>query len=160
MLLFTTGIRVSELVNIRIGDVDLEHRVLRVRGKGDRERQVFLTTDEVVSELISYKAQQRYVDNSSPLFQNRIGNGLSTACVRRGLRKLGSNAGLLRRITPHMLRHSAATSLIEAGVDIRFVQRLLGHQSISTTEIYTHVSDEKLKFVVTAADTIGRLNAG
>jgi len=85
---------------------------------------------------------------------------MSTDSIRRGLRRLAERAGLARRITPHMLRHSAATSLLEAGIDIRFVQRLLGHRSISTTEIYTHVSDERLKQAVLKANTLGRLGAG
>ena len=153
--------RVSELASLRFCDIDLEHRTLRIRGKGNRERQVFLTSIEVASELECYIAAvaPENVTPDAPLFLNRLGGYLSTGSIRRGLRRLAKDAGLTRRITPHMLRHSAATSLLEAGVDIRFVQRLLGHQSISTTEIYTHVSDEKLKQVVIAADTIGRLKA-
>lgn len=159
MLMFTTGMRVGELVTLQMSDIDLEGRTLRVRGKGDRERQVFLTADSLISDL---KAQLRRNALSGSadkglLMLSANGRPISTDWVRRYLRRLAKSAGLTRRITPHMLRHSAATSLLEAGVDIRFVQRLLGHRSIATTEIYTHVSDERLKKVVLAADTLGRV---
>ena len=159
-LLFTTGMRVSELTDLRLGDVDVDQRIIRVKGKGNRERVVFLASEEVALELKQHIHRHRAGKSSSaPLFINRSGKAISPASVRLALRALAKKAEISRRITPHMLRHSAATSLLEAGVDIRFVQRLLGHQSISTTEIYTHVSDERLKQVVSAANTIGRLNA-
>lgn len=158
-LMFTTGCRVGELVALRQDDVDMEARTLRVRGKGDRERQVFLTADSVVADLGHLLRLRRMqgATGPDPLLAGLDGQALTTDWVRRHLRRLAQSAGLTRRITPHMLRHSAATSLLEAGVDIRFVQRLLGHRSIATTEIYTHVSDERLKKVVLAADTLGRV---
>jgi integrase/recombinase XerD len=91
------------------------------------------------------------------LFVNRYGAPLRPQSVRSKLRHLAREAGLQRRITPHMLRHTAATLLIESGVDIRFVQRLLGHSSIATTEIYTHVSDEALRKTLERADVLGTL---
>jgi integrase/recombinase XerD len=161
LLLFTTGMRVAELCALRVADIDLDRRTLRIRGKGDRERQVFLVSSEVVAELRVYLRDQKLRGApSSPLFRTALGCGLSTDRVRAGLRRVAKAAGLARRITPHMLRHSAATSLLEAGVDIRFVQRLLGHRSISTTEIYTHVSDERLKQVVVKANTLARIGVG
>ena len=159
-LLFTTGMRVSEVTNLQLGDVDIERRTVRVKGKGSRERIVFLATPEVSQELEQHI--QRNLNgrpSTAPLFANSTGNAISPASVRLAVRALAEKADISRRITPHMLRHSAATSLLEAGVDIRFVQRLLGHASISTTEIYTHVSDERLKLVISTANTIGRLNA-
>jgi integrase/recombinase XerD len=80
--------------------------------------------------------------------------------VRADLKRLAAEAGLARRLTPHMLRHTAATLLIEGGVDIRFVQRVLGHASIATTEIYTHVSDEALRATLERADVLGRVGSG
>jgi integrase/recombinase XerD len=162
LLLFTTGMRVAELTALRIGDIDLERRTLRVRGKGNRERQVFLTSTEVVAELRAFLRDHGLRDAalSTPLLRTEVGGRMSTDRIRRGLRRLAEGAGLTRRITPHMLRHSAATSLLEAGIDIRFVQRLLGHRSISTTEIYTYVSDERLKQAVLKANTLGRLRVG
>ena len=160
LLLFTTGVRVGELSAVRVGDVDLEARTIRVHGKGDRERQVFLPGEGTVAEIVAQistrpQAEQR---SDAPLLANRKGAPAGTPRLRAGLRRLSQKAGITRRITPHMLRHSAATTLMEAGVDIRFVQRLLGHRSISTTELYTHVSDERLKRVILTADTLGRLN--
>lgn len=162
LLLFTTGMRVAELTALRVGDIDLERRTLRVRGKGNRERQVFLTSSEVVGEVRAFMKDQglHRAAPATPLLRSEVGGRISTDRVRRGLRRLAERAGLTRRITPHMLRHSAATSLLEAGIDIRFVQRLLGHRSISTTEIYTHVSDERLKQAVLKANTLGRLRVG
>ena len=162
LLLFTTGMRVSELTSLTVEDVDLERRTLRVRGKGNRERQVFLTSAEVVSELKTFMKERALFKAAptEPLLRGRTGLRLSTNAVRHGLHRLTATAKITRRITPHMLRHSAATSLLEAGIDIRFVQRLLGHRSISTTEIYTHVSDERLKQAVLKANTLGRLRVG
>lgn len=162
LLLFTTGMRVAELTALRVGDIDLERRTLRVRGKGNRERQVFLTSSEVVAELRAFLRDRglHRAAPMTPLLRTEVGGTMSTDSIRRGLRRLAERAGLARRITPHMLRHSAATSLLEAGIDIRFVQRLLGHRSISTTEIYTHVSDERLKLAVLKANTLKRLGAG
>lgn len=162
LILFTTGIRVGELTTVTIGDIDLDRRTIRIRGKGNRERQVFLSTPEVVAELRSFieKKHLSAASPTTPLLRSRNGSRLSTERIRRDLRRLAEAAGLLRRITPHMLRHTAATSLLEAGIDIRFVQRLLGHRSISTTELYTHVSDESLKQAVLSANTLGRLAMG
>ncbi len=162
LLLFTTGMRVAELTALRVGDIDLERRTLRVRGKGNRERQVFLTSSEVVCELRAFLKDHglHRASPTTPLLRTEVGGRMSTDRIRRGLRRLAERAGLTRRITPHMLRHSAATSLLKAGIDIRFVQRLLGHRSISTTEIYTHVSDERLKQAVLKANTLGRLRVG
>ena len=93
------------------------------------------------------------------VFVNRYGAEMQPQSVRSKLRRLAKEAGLDRRVTPHMLRHTAATLLIESGVDIRFVQRLLGHSSIATTEIYTHVSDEALRATIERANVLGRLAA-
>lgn len=161
LLLFTTGMRVAELCALRLGDIDLDRRTLRIRGKGDRERQVYLISTEVVTELRTHLRNHglHRASSTTRLF-GAAGGTMATDRIRRGLRRMAESAGLSRRITPHMLRHSAATSLLEAGIDIRFVQRLLGHRSISTTEIYTHVSDERLKQAVSKANTLARLKLG
>jgi len=160
LLLFTTGMRVGELAALRLGDIDIDRRTIRVRGKGSRERQVFLSHDDVLAELQLYVKSfcSKDAEPSQAILRNQKGRAASTAWIRLHLRALATGAEIRRRITPHMLRHSAATSLLEAGVDIRFVQRLLGHRSIATTEIYTHVTDERLKQAVLGADTFGRLN--
>jgi site-specific recombinase XerD len=154
LLLFTTGIRVGELAGLNLASLSLTDGTLRVFGKGARERQVFITNSSVRRELTSYlRTQRRGAVLSSPLLVDGQGVRLSAAVIRGRLRKTAQAAGIERRITPHMLRHTAATALLEAGVDIRFVQRLLGHQSIATTQLYTHVRDEVLRRVVVAADT-------
>lgn len=158
LLMTATGVRVGELVNIRIGDVSLADGSIRVRGKGNRERAVFIPNRALIG-LIETHIEMRQASSCAHdhLFNNTRGRPLSSQALRQRLRKVAESAAIERRVTPHMLRHSAATLLIEEGVDIRFVQRLLGHASISTTEIYTHISDASLKSALCGADTIGRL---
>ena len=159
-LLLTTGIRVGELVRIRASDVDTQQQTVRILGKGNRERQVFLPCKELATAVQSHISACRASASHDHLIQNSRGRPASTASIRRRVRALAETAGLSRKVTPHMLRHTAATSLLEAGVDIRLVQRLLGHHSISTTQIYTHVSDAMLKAAVVNANVFGRTAAG
>jgi site-specific recombinase XerD len=156
-LMLATGLRVSEVASIRCIDLDLADSSLRVRGKGSRERTVFLP-DVWIQHLVSAYLDTRAslgVAHQHLLF-SRTGRLITPAAIRTRLTKASSDARLQRRVTPHMLRHSAATHLIESGVDIRYVQRLLGHASLSTTEIYTHVSDTALRRVVTEANVLAR----
>jgi site-specific recombinase XerD len=156
-LMVTTGVRVHEVVCIECQDIDLGGRSLRLLGKGRRERQVFLTNDWI-TELMSAYLRMRDIlklEHSRLLF-NRRHEPLTASAMRARLRKAAQVAGLGVRVTPHMLRHTAATQLIEAGIDIRYIQRLLGHASLSTTEIYTHISDTALRRVVSDADVLGR----
>ena len=144
--LFATGIRVGELCTIRLRDMDLVGGTVRIRGKGNRERCVFLV-DAALRALLSafLRLREAVCPASDLLLVTGRGTPVRTDYIRRKLHQLVARTPISRRITPHMLRHSAATQLLEAGVDIRFVQKLLGHGSISTTEIYTHVSDESLR---------------
>jgi site-specific recombinase XerD len=154
LLMFATGMRVSELAALRLGDIDLATGNIRIVGKGNRERYVFLPDDDVAVEIRGYVEQlRRTASRDERLLVNARGRPATAECLRTRIVSLGQRAKLARRVTPHMLRHSAATSLLEAGVDMRFVQRLLGHRSITTTELYTHVSDRALKFAVTSANT-------
>lgn len=158
-LMIATGIRVGELCKILVGDVAPDGRSVRIRGKGARDRQVYIsdrTLQSEISELLERGARQTTQD--SHLFVNRRNRPMRPQSVRIALRRYSEASGG-RRITPHMLRHTAATLLIERGVDIRFVQKLLGHSSISTTEIYTHVSDEALRISLERADVLGSLAA-
>ncbi len=152
-----TGLRVSEVVGARHRDLDLPGRSLRVVGNGSRERQVFLTNEWITELAAAYLTTRSVlkVDHDRLLF-NRNGAPLSAAAMRSRLSAAGTSAGTRHRVTPHMLRHTAATQLIEAGVDIRYVQRLLGHASLTTTELYTHVSDHALKRTISGADVLGR----
>jgi len=159
-LLLTTGIRVGELVRIRTSDVDTQQQTVRIFGKGNRERQVFLPSKELAATVQSHISARRGSESGDRLIQNSRGRPVSTASIRRRIRALAKTAELGRKVTPHMLRHTAATSLLEAGVDIRLVQRLLGHHSISTTQIYTHVSDTVLKAAVVNANVFGQSATG
>ena len=156
-LMLATGVRVQEVVSIACGDVDLPSRTMRLLGKGRRERQVFLTNDWITNLTATYIEARSALDlQHSCLLFNLHFAPLTPSAMRARLSKAASAASLVTHVTPHMLRHTAATQLIEAGVDIRYIQRLLGHASLSTTEIYTHVSDSTLKRVVSDADILGR----
>jgi site-specific recombinase XerD len=157
-LMVATGVRVHETVSIRVGDVDLTSGSVRITGKGRRERQVFLPNDWIRDLTRAYMTTRVALGVAhGQLLFNLHRDPLTAAALRSRLAKAAADAGLPARVTPHMLRHTAATQLIEAGVDIRYIQRLLGHASLSTTEIYTHVSDGALKRVVSDADVLGRV---
>jgi len=157
-LMVATGVRVNEVVSINCRDIDLAGGSVRIVGKGRRERQVFLTNDWINSLTRAYLRTRASLHLEHPhLLFNLRHDPLTAAAMRSRLVKAARDAGLSARVTPHMLRHTAATQLIEAGVDIRYIQRLLGHASLSTTEIYTHVSDGALRRVVSEADVLGRL---
>lgn len=157
-LMVVTGARVSEVVSIRCNDVDLPNRSLRIMGKGRRERQAFLPNQWVTDLTQAYISARRSFDPPhAQLFFNSWYEPLTPSAMRTRLAKAANAAGIHTKVTPHMLRHTAATQLIEAGVDIRYIQRLLGHASLTTTEIYTHVSDEALRRVVTDADVLEKL---
>ncbi len=158
LLLVATGMRVGEAVAVRLGDIDLDRDAIRIVGKGDRQRQVIIPNDGL-KQIIRDHIAVHHVNSTAgdQLLQSSDGRALTTAAIRIRIPHLARAAGLSRHVTPHMLRHTAATELLEAGVDIRFVQRLLGHRSILTTQIYTHVSDAALRSAVRQADVLGRL---
>ncbi len=148
-VLYSSGIRVSELVELDMGDIDLQEGVLRVRGKGRKDRLTPIGSQAI-------RAVQRYFElrMSEPrladkvtgrVFLNKHGESLSTRSVRRKLDKYLVEAGLDPGISPHTLRHSFATHLLNNGADLRSVQELLGHQSLSTTQVYTHLTTARMK---------------
>jgi len=157
-LMISTGIRVGELCKIQIGDVSQDGSTLRIHGKGSRDRIVYVTNAKLRTELRKLVAfRQRLLGGPGALFVNRRGANLRPHSFRSKLHSFAGKVGLQRRVTPHMLRHTAATLLIESGVDIRIVQRLLGHSSIATTEIYTHVSDNALRATLERANILSEL---
>ena len=160
VLMVSTGLRVAELASLVVDDIDVEAGTIRVLGKGRRERMVYVS-DAWIAELLQHHLAARSALQlpHEQLLSNQRGQPISTAALRSRLSKAGAEAGIKRRITPHMLRHTAATQLVESGVDIRFVQRLLGHASIATTEIYTHVSDQSVHRAVTGANVLARVLA-
>ena len=149
--IYSAGLRVSELVGINIADLDLVGGLVCVRGKGKRERLCPLGSHAVKSiqrwiEVRQPSAKAKKHDED-PLFLNKFGNRLTTRSVARMLEKYILTSGLDTRTSPHTLRHSFATHLLDRGADIRSVQELLGHKSLVTTQIYTHVSTASLKDV-------------
>jgi integrase/recombinase XerD len=154
-LLAGTGLRVSELCALRYCDVRPDTGEIKVFGKGARERVVIIANGTVRRELGQYIRSLRDTrDENARLFRNNRGRPLSPQCLRLRLHSLVRRTKLGRRTTPHMLRHTAATLLLEGGVDIRFVQRLLGHASIATTQIYTYVTDMALRTALEKADVM------
>ena len=148
-VMYSTGIRVSELVDLNASDVDSLGQAVRVRGKGRRERiaPIGPTALAAINKYMGLrKSDPRSANfNQDALFVNKHGQRLSTRSVRRKLDKYLAQAGLDPSISPHTLRHTFATHMLENGADLRSVQELLGHQSISTTQVYTHVTAQRLK---------------
>lgn len=156
-LMLGTGLRVGEVVALRCEDLDPDARAARVIGKGARERQVYLSSAWIVGLMqAQLKTRRRLGIRHRCLLFNRRGNVLTAASVRTRMGRELKLAGIDEHITPHILRHTAATQLIDSGVDIRFVQTLLGHASLTTTEQYTHVADTSLRRVLAQADILGR----
>lgn len=150
--MYSAGLRVSELVSLRDGDLDFDQSILRVRGKGRKERIAPLGSFAVraIQDYAARRNRDASVENpirEAPVFVNRFGKGLTTRSVGRMLDKYIAQAQLDTRTSPHTLRHSFATHLLDRGADIRSVQELLGHKSLQTTQIYTHVSAAKLRDV-------------
>lgn len=137
--LFATGIRVSELCALRNSDIDWESGNIRVLGKGSRERVIAIKNPAVIKALRTYETLRGKTE-ATHLFLNRLGKPISDQSIRLILNRYTKLSGIDRRITPHMIRHTVATLLLDAGVDIRHIQQILGHRSIKTTQIYTHVS--------------------
>jgi len=150
--LYSTGMRVSELVALNMDDIDFLGEVVHIRGKGKKERitPISSSTLQVIQHYIEFRnrrAQSNSNFDSKVLFVNKHGRRLSTRSVRRKMDKYLKIAGLDPAISPHTLRHSFATHMLNNGADLRSVQELLGHQSLSTTQIYTHLTTKKLKEV-------------
>ncbi len=157
-LMLSTGMRVGELSGIYLSNINIEERKIKILGKGSRERFVYLP-DHELCELANAYLQARLLVKpaNNNLLVNSRGKPASTQFLRKLIKNIAEKASTQNKVTPHMLRHSAACELLESGLDIRFVQRLLGHSSISTTEIYTHVSDSSLKEKVTQAGIRNRI---
>ena len=149
-LLFATGMRISELCSLKITDVNLQDKNILIYGKGRKERKIQIGNNDVISILEKYKAAfLEKMQNCSHFFVNQSGSPLSDQSVRRMINKYTAIASIEMHITPHMFRHTFATSLLEADVDIRYIQEMLGHSSINITEIYTHVALSKQRDILT-----------
>lgn len=149
-LLFATGIRISELCSLKMNDINLYERTVLIYGKGAKERKLQIGNDAVIKILEEYKSNYlNAIQDTNHFFVNQAGNPLSDQSVRRAINKYTSLAAIELHITPHMFRHTFATSLLEADVDIRYIQEMLGHSSINITEIYTHVAMSKQRDILT-----------
>lgn len=148
-LLFYTGARVGEILKLDISDCDLERGLAWIKGKGRRERIVYIGFGPVIAALKRYLRLRRLADpNESAVFLNRYGSRLSTNSAERIVRRCADSAGIRSRVTPHIFRHTMATMMLENGADLRSIQEILGHASIATTEIYTHVSADRKRQVM------------
>lgn len=143
-MFFATGARVYEISNLKIQNMDLDNGIIKLFGKGNKERYVQIGSQEVL-ELVKeyYRLNQQDIDKSGFFFVNRQGKRFSEQSIRRMIQKYSCQAGISIHITPHMFRHSVATYLLEEGVDIMYIQKILGHSSIKTTQIYLHIASKK-----------------
>ncbi|MDO8444224.1 MAG: tyrosine-type recombinase/integrase, partial [bacterium] len=149
-LFFSTGLRVSELAALNVDEINFERGEIVILGKGKKIRLVFLSPGSI--DLLSQYLVERGIDphlvsksKDEPLFLSNRGTRLTVRSIERMVKKYAKLAGITKKVSPHTLRHSFATDLLMAGADIRSVQSMLGHSSISTTQIYTHVTDQHLR---------------
>lgn len=149
-LLYSSGIRVSELVNLKLKDLDLGNKRGIVLGKGSKSRQIFISENlcQEIKNYISQKNPQVY------LFSTAKDSPLTTRNIQKIIKKTAEKANIGKKVTPHTLRHSFATHLLEAGVDIKKIQVLLGHSRIDTTQIYTRVSSKELENIKNPLDNL------
>ncbi|MSR88508.1 MAG: tyrosine recombinase XerC [Candidatus Margulisbacteria bacterium] len=142
-LLYASGLRVSELVSINMENIDFSNQELRIIGKGNRERICLF--GEIAKQWLDRYINEARVTSGTAVFVNLKGGRLTVRSIQRMIRHYADTAGLSHAITPHTLRHSFATDLYNGGADLRVIQELLGHQSLSSTQLYTHLSDDGLK---------------
>jgi len=151
-VLYGCGLRVSELIDLKISNINFKESYLKVEGKGDKSRFVPLAayTSKLIKEYIKeirskYKINKKCEDI---LFLNSRGSSMSRVIVFIIIKELTEKAGINKKISPHTFRHSFATHLLQNGADLRYIQEMLGHSSITTTEIYTHLKNEELRDVI------------
>ena len=160
-LLFATGMRISELCSLKMAQINLTDYIIKIYGKGSKERLIQICNKNVQVLLNKYiKERKQDSSNNDYLLTNRLHNRLSEQSVRNMITNYANQAGISLHITPHMFRHSFATLLLEEDVDIRYIQQMLGHSSITTTQIYTHTSINKQKSILTIKHPRNNLNIG
>ena len=143
-IFFATGARVYEISNLKRQDIDLDNGIIRIFGKGSKERCVQIGNHDILELMKAYyQMNQEVIEECGFFFVNQQGKRFSEQSIRRMIRKYSCQAGVSVHITPHMFRHSVATYLLEEGVDIMYIQKLLGHSSIKTTQIYLHIASKK-----------------
>ena len=151
ILLYSSGIRLSECINMQLKDFELDDKIAWVRkGKGGKDRMIILS-EQFIAEFRQFLAEKRV---KSYVFANRKGDKLSPRNIQKLVERAANAAGIKKRVSPHTLRHSFATHLLESGTDIRVIQELLGHSNLQTTQIYTFVSSEQKKKVKSPMDSL------
>lgn len=160
-LLFATGMRISELCSLTTKQVNFNDYVIKIYGKGSKERLIQICNNNVQNLLDEYRIEFDFeLNNYNYFFINRLCNRLSEQSVRNMINSYSKGAGVSIHITPHMFRHSFATLLLEEDVDIRYIQQMLGHSSITTTQIYTHTSINKQKNILSAKHPRNKFKIG
>jgi integrase/recombinase XerD len=153
MMLYSSGVRLSECVNLKLSDLELDEKIGWVRrGKGNKDRLIILS--EALIQAIRRYTDLKKLPPVGPVFANSKGNPLSPRNVQKIVKRAARKAGIRKKVSPHTLRHSFATHLLESGTDIRKIQELLGHSNLQTTQIYTKVSTEELKKVKSPLDAL------
>lgn len=158
-LMYATGVRVSELVNIKLDDIDFETNSIRIFGKGSYMRTVYFgeyARDAIFKYMNGLRIKLLNGKESEYLFLNKNGNNITTRGIQKIIDKIVSETEVKTKVSPHTLRHTFATHLLDNGCDLRSVQELLGHKNINTTEVYTHVTSERLKDVYFKSHPRGR----
>lgn len=158
-LLFASGMRISELCSLRLSQINLNDYVIKIYGKGSRERLIQICNKNV-QRLFDKYISYINISNEDYVFKNRLGNRLSEQSVRYMINDYAHKANIKQHITPHMFRHSFATLLLEEDVDIRYIQQMLGHSSITTTQIYTHTSINKQKSILYTKHPRNKIDIG
>lgn len=146
-LLYSSGVRVSELVSIKLSDIDFSNKRILIKGKGSKERIVLYgkVCEELLNKYINTSRKELLKQDNDYLLLNKFGNKITDRAIRMIIEDIVKKSSLKLKISPHTLRHTFATHLLNEGADLKTVQQLLGHSSISTTGIYTHVSNERLR---------------
>lgn len=151
-IMYACGLRVSEVISLKISDIYVNDEFIRIFGKGEKERLIPISQATIKTLYLYIEGERKHMPikprHTDTVFINRRGSGLSRQMVFLIIKDLAEKAGIKKNIGPHTIRHSFATHLLEGGADLRAVQQMLGHSSISTTEIYTHISDQYLREVI------------
>lgn len=151
-IMYACGLRVSEVISLKISDIYVNDEFIRIFGKGEKERLIPISQATIKTLYLYIEGERKHMPikprHTDTVFINRRGSGLSRQMVFLIIKDLAEKAGIKKNIGPHTIRHSFATHLLEGGADLRAVQQMLGHSSISTTEIYTHISDKYLREVI------------
>ena len=159
-LMYASGVRVSELVNIKLSDIDFSRKQIRIMGKGSYERFVFYgeyASNALENYIYGLRKDLLKGKGSEYLILNKDGNKITTRGIAKIIDNIIKLAAIKTRVSPHTLRHTFATHLLDSGCDLRSVQELMGHKNINSTEVYTHVTSERLKDVYFKSHPRGRL---